>query len=284
VAKIGAGALSGSAAMLAEAAHSVADTTNQAFLLFSIGLSERPPDEAHPFGSGRERFLWTFVAAVGTFLAGAVFAIGWGVYELVNPPGAESEYAIPFAVLGLSLLAEGASWRRARRQTRQEAHREEMGFAEYVRVSRDPDVKMVLFEDSAALIGIALAAMGIGLQAITGVELWDPAASVAIGVLLVFIALWMARDARYMLVGAAARPDERRAIEEAIRGFPEIAEVRELLTLILGPNALLVAARVDLADDLDANRVEQVSDEIDARLREVVPDVAEVFVDATPPG
>ena len=284
VAKIGAGALSGSAAMLAEAAHSLADTTNQAFLLFSIGLSERPPDEAHPFGSGRERFLWTFVAAVGTFLAGAVFAIGWGIYELLNPPAPETQYAIPFSVLGLALLAEGASWRRARRQTGAEAQREGMQFADYVRASRDPNVKMVLFEDSAALIGIALAGLGIGLQAITGVAFWDPAASVAIGVLLVGIALWMARDAHYMLVGAAARPDERRAIEEAIREFPEIAEVRELLTLILGPNALLVAARVDLADDLDADRIERVSDEIDGRLREVVADVTEVFIDATPPG
>jgi cation diffusion facilitator family transporter len=269
--------------MLAEAAHSLADTTNQAFLLFSIGLSERPPDDNHPFGSGRERFLWTFIAAVGTFLAGAVFAIGWGVYELVNPPSGETSFVLPFAVLGLSLLAEGYSWLRARRQTGAEARREGLGFREYVRVSRDPNVKMVLFEDSAALLGIALAAVGIGLQAVTGVEFWDPLASVAIGLVLVFVAFWMARDARYMLVGAGARPDERAAIETALASFPEIAEVRELLTLILGPNALLVAARVDLADDLDADRVEAVSDEIDERLREVVPDVSEVFIDATPP-
>jgi cation diffusion facilitator family transporter len=275
---------SGSAAMYAEAAHSLADTTNQSFLLYSIGLSERPPDPAHPFGSGRERFLWTFVAAVGTFLAGAIFAIGWGVYELVNPPGGETEFVIPFAVLGLSLITEGVSWLRALRQTRREAGREKLGYLEYVRLSRDPNVKMVLFEDSAALIGIVLAAIGIGLQAITGVEFWDPAASVAIGILLIGVAFWMARDARYMLVGASARPDERARLEAALNSFPEVEEVRELLTLTLGPNALLVAARIDLADGLDADRIERVSDEIDARLREVVPDVSEVFVDATPPG
>jgi divalent metal cation (Fe/Co/Zn/Cd) transporter len=143
---------------------------------------------------------------------------------------------------------------------------------------------MVLFEDSAALIGILLAALGIGLQAITGVEFWDPAASIAIGVLLIVVAFWMARDARYMLTGAAARPDERLALERALIDFPEVQEVRELLTLILGPNALLVAARIDLADGLDADRIERVSDEIDGRLREVVPDVSEVFIDATPPG
>jgi cation diffusion facilitator family transporter len=283
VAKLAAGAISGSAAMLAEAAHSLADTTNQTFLLISIGLAERPPDAAHPFGSGRERFLWTFVAAVGTFLAGAVFAIGWGVYELFRPPAAEAEFVIPFAVLGLSLLTEGFSWLRAVRQTRREAREARLGYLDYVRMSRDPNVKMVLFEDSAALVGIVVAAIGIGLQAITGVEFWDPAASVAIGVLLIFVAFWMARDARYMLVGAAARPDERLALEEALSDFAEVQEVRELLTLTLGPNAILVGARIDLADGLDADRVENVSDEIETRLREVVPDVAEVFIDATPP-
>jgi cation diffusion facilitator family transporter len=282
-AKIVAGALSGSAAMYAEAAHSLADTTNQSFLLYSIGLSERPPDPEHPFGSGRERFLWTFVAAVGTFLAGAVFAIGWGIYEIIDPPGGEATFIVPFVVLGLSLLTEGFSWLRALRQTRSEARREKLGYLDYVRQSRDPNVKMVLFEDSAALIGIALAALGIGLQAITGVEFWDPAASVAIGVMLIFVAFWMARDARYMLVGASARPDERQRLEAALGEFPEVDEVRELLTLTLGPNALLVAARIGLADGLDADRVECLSDEIDARLHEVVDDVTEVFIDATPP-
>jgi cation diffusion facilitator family transporter len=269
--------------MLAEAAHSLADTTNQTFLLISIGLADRPPDEGHPFGAGRERFLWTFVAAVGTFLAGSIFAIGWGAYELVDPPGGEAEFILPFAVLGLSLLTEGFSWLRALRQTRAEAGRAGLGYLDYVRLSRDPNVKMVLFEDSAALIGIVLAALGIGLQAITGVEFWDPLASVAIGALLIIVAFWMARDARYMLVGAAARPDERRALETTLKEFPEVQEVRELLTLILGPNALLVGARIELADGLDADRIERVSDEIDARLREVVPDVSEVFIDATPP-
>jgi cation diffusion facilitator family transporter len=266
IAKIAAGVLSGSAAMFAEAAHSLADTANQTFLLISIGLSERPPDEAH------------------TFLAGSVFAIGWGIFELVHPGRAETEYLIPFVVLGLSLLTEGFSWLRAVRQTRREATEASLGYLDYVRMSRDPNVKMVLFEDSAALIGIVVAALGIGIQAITGIEFWDPAASVAIGLLLIGVAYWMARDARYMLVGAAARPDERLALERALVEFPEVQEVRELLTLTLGPNALLVGARIDLADGLDADRIERVSDEIDAKLREVVPDVTEVFIDATPPG
>lgn len=282
VAKLGGGLVSGSAAMYAEAAHSFADTVNQVFLFVSIGLSGREPTPSRPFGYGQERFLWAFVAAVGMFLAGAVFAIGWGVYELLVPPGAESEFLIPFAVLALAALAEGSSWMRALHQTRREAKEAGLSLPSYVRGSRDPNVKLVLLEDSAALVGIALAASGIGAQAITGTELWDPLASVAIGILLVAVATWMGRDVKHLLIGSAARPDERRLIEETIEEFPEVREVRELLTLVLGPKALLVAVRLNLDDSIDALQVERVCDEIDERLREAVGDVTEVFLDATP--
>jgi cation diffusion facilitator family transporter len=270
--------------MFAEAAHSLADTTNQGFLLISIALSGRAPTPGRPFGHGQERFLWTFMAAVGMFLAGAVFAIGWGVYELLVPPGGGTEFLIPFVVLGLSFLAEGTSWLRALRQTRREAAEAGMPVIAYARTSRDPNVKMVLFEDTAALVGIALAAAGLGTEALTGVELWDPLASVLIGLLLVAVAVWMARDAKHLLVGSSARPEEREKLEAAIESFAEVREVEELLTMILGPKALLVAARLDLVDGIDSGRVESLATEIDERLQEVVPDVTEVFLDPTPGG
>jgi cation diffusion facilitator family transporter len=282
VAKLFAGLVSGSAAMFAEAAHSLADTTNQSFLLISIALSGRPPTESRPFGHGRERFLWTFMAAVGMFVAGAVFAIGWGIFELLRPPSGDTEVLIPFVVLGLSFLAEGTSWLRALRQNRHEAREARIAPLDYARGSRDPNVKMVLFEDSGALIGVAIAAAGLGAKAITGSEFWDPLASVLIGMLLVVIAVYMARDAKHFLVGSSARPEERRKLELAIEDFPEVREVRELLTMILGPKALLVAARLDLEDGIDSSRVESLSSEIDRRLQEVVPDVTEVFLDPTP--
>jgi cation diffusion facilitator family transporter len=282
VAKLFGGLLSGSAAMFAEAAHSLADSTNQAFLLVSIALSGREPNPSRPFGYGQERFLWTFMAAVGMFLAGATFAIGWGVYELLVPPGSEGSVAIPLIVLGVAFAAEGTSWLRAYRQTRREAEEAEMPLLRYVRGSRDPNVKMVLFEDTAALVGVAIAALGISARAISGTEAWDPAASILIGLLLVSVAVWMGRDAKHLLIGSAARPEERRELEQEIESFEEVKEVRELLTLILGPKALMVAARVDLVDDIDSERVERLSTEIDERLREVVPDVTEVFLDATP--
>src|SRR3954447_13239515 len=282
VAKLGGGLLSGSAAMFAEAAHSLADTTNQAFLLVSIQLGRREPTPERPFGFGQERFLWTFMAAVGMFLAGSTFAIGFGAYELANHQGETEGFLVAYAILGLSFLAEGTSWVRAFRQTRTEAPADGKPVIAYARQNRDPNVKMVLFEDSAALIGLTLATAGIALNEITGATFWDPTASVLIGLLLVSVAFWMGRDAKHLLIGSAALPEEREAIERAIEEYDEVEEVRELLTMVLGPRALLVAARIDLRDDLEADQVEQISTEIDHRLREVVPDVTEVFLDATP--
>src|SRR5262249_47577905 len=157
----------------------------------------------------------------------------------------------------------GTSWLRAFRQTRREAREADRPFRAYVRESRDPNVKMVLFEDSAALIGVVLAALGIALNQITGSLVFDPAASVRFGLLLVSVAWWRGRDAKHLLVGSAAQPREREAIERTIEEFDEVRSVEELLTMVLGPNALLVAARVDLRDDVPAGRVEQVSSAID---------------------
>ena len=280
VVKLAGGLISGSTAMLAEAAHSVADTTNQAFLLLSIALGGRDPVPEQPFGYGQMRFLWTFMAAVGMFLAGAVFAIGYGVYELLSHEKATG-FAVAYITLAIALAAEGASWVRALRQVRREARESELPVLRYVRGSRDPNVKMVLFEDTAALVGIFLAFAGIAIDQITGSSVFDPVASIAIGVLLAAVAIWMGRDVSHLLIGAAARPEERDALERALMEFDEIDDVVELLTMVLGPNALLVAARVDLSDDLTPDQVEEVSDRIDQRLREVVPDVTEVFLDAT---
>jgi cation diffusion facilitator family transporter len=282
LAKLAGGMISGSAAMLAEAAHSVADTTDQCFLLVSIALGRREPDESRPFGHGQERFLWTFMAAIGMFLAGATFAIGFGAYELITGGGESEGFLVAYVILGVALVAEGTSWARAFRQTRREARESDRPLLRHARQSRDPNLKMVLFEDTVALIGLVLATVGIALNEVTGLLFWDPIASILIGLLLVSVALWMGRDAKHLLVGWAALPQEREAIEKVIEGYDEVTEVRELLTMVLGPNALLVAARIDLRDDLDGRQVERVSSEIDRQIREAVPDATEVFLDPTP--
>jgi cation diffusion facilitator family transporter len=282
VAQLAGGLVSGSSAMLAEAVHSIADTTNQSFLLVSIRLSGREPTPERPFGSGMERFLWTFVAAVGMFVAGAAFAIGYGVYQLLQGGSVEKGLIIAFAVLALAIVAEGTSWLRALRQTRAAAKADDKGLYEFVRGSRDPTTKLVLFEDSAALIGNLLAALGLGLSAITGIHVFDPIASILIGGLLVAVAMWMGRDAKDLLVGSSARPDEREEIERLVEEHEYVEDCYELLTLVLGPNSLLVAARVDLVDDVTGAQAEQLASELDERLSEAIPDITEVFIDPTP--
>jgi cation diffusion facilitator family transporter len=280
ITKLAGGVISGSAAMLAECVHSLADTVNQGFLLVSISLSTREPTADQPFGYGRARFLWTFMAAIAMFIAGATFAVGYGVYELVSG-GTSSGFLAAYVTLAIALIAEGSSWLRAVRQTRGEAREAQLSLITYVRGSRDPNVKMVLFEDTAALAGIALAFAGILIDQLTGSSVFDPAASIAIGVLLIGVAAWMGHDTSELLIGGAARPQERAALERAIDDFDQVENVVEMLTMVLGPNSLLVAARIDFADGLEDQEVEQVSEEIDHRLREVVPDVTEVFLDAT---
>jgi cation diffusion facilitator family transporter len=282
LAKLVGGLMSGSTALLAEAAHSLADTVNQGFLLASIALAGREPNERQPFGYGQQRFLWTFLAAVCMFVAGATFAIGYGIAQLIKGGESSGGYAVAWITLAIALAAEGTSFVRALRQTRGEAREAGKPLRRYLRESRDPSVKMVVFEDSAALAGIVIAAAGIGLDQATGASIWDPVASIVIGVLLVAVAVWMARDSGHLLLGASARPEERQEIERVLEASPAVVRVKELLTMVLGPSALLVAARVDLRDEHTADDWERAASALDRELRSAIPDVTEVFLDATP--
>jgi len=283
VAKLGAGLIGHSAAMLAEGAHSVADTMNQVFLLVSLSLGDRKPDEEHPFGYGKERFFWALLAAVFIFVSGALFSVFEGVRTLMGgSSGVETAFPVSYAVLGFSLLAEGASLYRAVFQVRGEARAAGKRLRVYLRQSSDPTVQTVLFEDSAAVTGVVLALVGVGLHHLTGDRAWEGTASVAIGILLAVVAYTLGRDTKGLLIGEAARPEQRRLLRDLIRAHPEVDAVLELLTMHLGPNALLVAVRLDLRDDLTAPEVEELSNRIDRELRQVVPDVTQVFLDATP--
>jgi len=276
------GVISGSTALLAEAAHSLADTTNQLFLLVSLRLGRRPPDDDHPFGHGQDRFLWAFMAAIFMFVGGAVFAIGYGIKELLAP-GEEGSFTVAWIVLGVCAVFEVISWVRAVRQTRQESRQAGLPFLRYIRQSREPTVKAVVFEDTAAVVGIAFAAAGIGLHQATGNPAWDAIGAIAVGLLLIGTAVALGRDIRGLLMGEAARPDERRRIEAVLARHDEFA-VLELFTIVLAPQALLVAARLDLRDDLPGHEVERLSSRVADELHEAVPDVRQVFLDPTLPG
>ena len=278
IVKLAAGLLGGSSAMLAEAAHSAADTTNQIFLLTSLSSSEREPDEQHPFGYGKERFLWSFMAAIFIFVSGSLFSFYQGVSELLEG-GEGGGWGYTYAALAAALVLEGTSLVRALRQTRNDAGR--AAVPRYVRTSRDPTTKTVVFEDSAAVTGVVIAALGVGLHQLTGKALFDAVGAILIGCLLAVVALGLWRDTRGLLIGESALPEEREKLRAVLERHDGVDDVVELLTMALGPSTLLVAARLDLADDQDSDHIEQVAREIDEELRRAVPAVRYVFLDPT---
>ena len=281
ITKLFAGLLAGSSAMLAESAHSVADTLNQGFLYTSLRRSERPPDRRHPFGYGNERYVWSLLAAFGIFVAGAGFSIFEGILTMTGHGGGGTTVWLAYAVLGLGAVLEGASWLRAFYQAKKETRENDRDLVEHVRKSPDVTFKTALFEDTAAMIGLALAAGGLAMRQITGSEFWDGLASALIGVLLVVLAFSIGRESMGLLIGRAADPAEQREIRAEILGAPGVTGVDELLTMHFGPEQLLVAAKVHFSDDISADEAEDVAGEIDRRLRERVPTVRHVFLDPT---
>jgi cation diffusion facilitator family transporter len=267
--------------LLAEAAHSVADTMNQVFLLVSLSLGARRPDEAHPFGYGKDRFFWAFMAATFIFVSGAVFSIFEGVHRLTQGDEEGGGYLAAYVVLAVSFVAEGVSFVRAVRQVKGEAGAVERSVRGYLRGSKDPTTKTVVTEDGAALLGLFIAGGGIALHQITGNVLWDGLASILIGVLLAVAAVLLGRDARGLLLGEAALPEQRDAIRHVIQAHDEVEAVLDLLTMHIGPQSILVAVRVDFRDDASGADIENVSTVIERELQIAVPGVTEVFLDAT---
>jgi len=280
VAKLVAGALSGSSAMLAEGAHSVADTANQAFLLTALKRSEKPADSKHPFGYGKERYFWSLLAAVGIFVLGAGFSVLEGVRALLHPEPVE-ELVVAYVVLGLSFLFEGTSWLKALMQLRREADNRHVGLFRHVLTSPDPTAKTVAFEDTAALIGIVLAAVGITLHAVTDSGVWDGVASILIGMLLVGVAAALGAQSKRNLIGEALPAATRDGIREVINESMGVDVLVELMTMRLGPDDVLVAARVDVEDDASGADLEQIADEVEHRIRDRYPEVRHFFLDPT---
>jgi cation diffusion facilitator family transporter len=215
------------------------------------------------------------------FLSGAVFSIGEGIERLVSGKATEGSPIVVYVVLVVSLIAEGISLARAVRQTRAQQRESGLPLMRYVRQSRDPTTKTVFTEDSVAVTGVLIALIGFSITEITGSPVGDAGGSIFIGLLLAGVAVALAKDTKGLLVGESARPEERAKLRDVLDGREEVVHVIDFRTLALGPTELLVAARVDLADDLDSSDVERVADEIDRELREAVPEVKEVFLDPT---
>jgi cation diffusion facilitator family transporter len=278
-AKVVGGLLSGSPALLSEAAHSVADSFNELFLLAAVARSRRTADARHPFGYGKERFFWSMLAAVAIFVTGACFSLYQGLHTLLGDANSEpSAFRVGFAVLGVAFAAEAISFARAVTQAVGEARRRGTALGDQLR-GGDPALRTVLAEDGAALIGVLLAAGGMAAHAATGSIAWEAAASLAIAVLLALIAFHLGRDSKDLLIGEAADPTLRQAAYRFLAEQPGIDTVVALLTMQLGPDSALLVARVDLADGFDSDGVEEASERVKAALRHEFPMFRQVYLD-----
>ena len=280
IGKLAAGLVTGSGALLAEAGHSAADTVNQVFLLLGLRLSEAVPDEDHPHGYGKEGFFWSFLAAIFIFVAGATFSVYEGVRTLAQNDvhhRSAVELAIGFGVLGMAFLFESVSFAIAVRELRRGAAKRGWGFFRYIRKSPDLTTKTVFWEDSAALVGLLLAALGLFVSELTGNEHWDGVAALGIGAVLAFVAVMLGLQSRSLLLGAAASPETRIAISASLRGFPEVREIVRLLTMQLGSHSVLVSGELAVQRHLTTEEIEDLLVRIDAQLEKDVPEVSETF-------
>lgn len=272
VAKAVGGLLSGSPALLSEAAHSVADSLNEIFLLASLKRSRKAPDSDHPFGYGKERYFWALLAAVGIFVMGGCFSVFQGVQALGSDENEGSTgYIVGLIVLAVALVAEGTSLTRALIQLR----------ASKKGAAQDPTLRTVLAEDSTAVLGVVLAMLGMALHWITGNIVWEASASFAIGALLVYIAYRLGSEARAQLIGETVDKETVRRIRGLLDEQPEIDNVAALLTMKLGLDSALVAARVDLSPGMDSERVELVCERIKRDVTRTWPEADQVFIDIT---
>jgi len=279
-AKLVAGLLSGSAAMLSEAAHSLADTVTEVFLFVALRRGSKPADEDHPFGYGKESYVWAFIAALFTFVGGAGFSIYHGIVTVIRGEHT-GEYLISYIVLAVSFVAEGTSFLKARRQVAGASRRWGISKRRFLRVSADTTFKAVYFEAAAALIGLLLAAAGLGLARLTGSEGCDGVASIAIGLLLLVVAAVLAYSNVTLLVGRAVPSAIREQIVADLRSIPVVTGVPTLLTMQVGPGDILVAAKVDFDAHVAGAEIEAASDEAERRLRDRYPGIRYVFLDPT---
>jgi cation diffusion facilitator family transporter len=273
--KFVAAAASGSAAMLSEAVHSLVDTVNEMLLLYGIARSARPPDHVHPLGYGRELYFWSFVVALLIFALGAGVSVYEGVDRLVHPKPIGQPYVI-FVVLAVSLAFEGASWLVGMRAFR--AAKRKLGWWEAFRRSKDPPTFIVVFEDSAAILGIFAAAAGTAAAILTGDGRWDGVASLAIALILAAVAGLLARESKELLIGERADPILSDAIMRTAAGIAGVCSANSIVTVQLAPHNVIATLSLDFFDYLRAPDIERAVVELEARIRSAHPEVSALFV------
>ncbi|MGI8667528.1 MAG: cation diffusion facilitator family transporter [Jatrophihabitans sp.] len=280
--KLAAGLITGSGALLSEAAHSAGDSTTELLLLTALRRSARPADRVHPFGYGKERYFWSLLAAVTILVSGAAFSIFQGLHTILGGHEDTDRIWINYPVLAIAFILEGASFRQAIGQVRGAAARGRRSVRSYIRDPEDPTVKSVVLEDSAALIGLIIAAAGVGLHQLTGAAFWDGAASLAIGVLLIVAAFALAQTCKGLLIGKQADLRLVREVASRLEQQPEIVDVVDVLTMMTGVDRILLCARVDFEDQISAAEVERACVRLDTDLRAEFGSLDEIFIQPVP--
>jgi cation diffusion facilitator family transporter len=280
--KLVAAILSRSTATLAEAVHSFADSGNQGLLLVGMHLASRPADSRHPFGRASERYFWPFVVALLLFSVGGAFAIFEGVDHLLHPepPGGNRAWSV--GVLGVSLLFEGLSFRVAFSEFRKLAGGH--GIARALLEARDPTIPLVLAEDATAMAGLVVALGAVLVSSVTGQAFWDPVGSVVIGALLCAVALLVAWITHGLLIGESAAPADQARALALTEAVPGVERVTQLLTMHLGPDVVVLAMKVAFSPALTVRDVEDVTNRVEIAVREALPQMRKIFVEADSQG
>ncbi|MEZ3181561.1 cation diffusion facilitator family transporter [Streptomyces pimonensis] len=276
VAKFVAFIFSGSSSMLAESVHSVADSGNQGLLLVGGKRAQRRATPQHPFGYGRERYIYAFLVSIVLFSVGGMFALYEG-YEKIKHPHELTNWYWPVGVLVFAIIAESFSFRTAIKESN--ALRGQRSWKEFIRHSKAPELPVVLLEDLGALVGLILALGGVGMALATGDSVWDGIGTLCIGVLLILIALVLAVETKSLLLGEAAGVEETRKIEAAVVDGDTVTRIIHMRTLHIGPEELLVAAKIAVRHDDTATEIASAIDAAESRIRDAVPIARMIYLE-----
>lgn len=276
--KFAAASITGSSAMLSEAIHSVVDTGNQGLLLWGMKRAARPADERHPFGYGMELYFWTFVVAILIFAIGAGVALYEGFHKLVAPVPIQRPM-VNYVVLVVAMGFEGAAWAVAFREFRRRKGAS-LGYFKAMQLSKDPTVFTVLFEDSAAMLGLLAALVGLLLAEVLGDPVYDALASLVIGVILACTATLLAYESKGLLIGEAASREVLSGIQRILGQERAILSINEVLTMHLGPRDVLLTMSLDFADSLSSGDVEDTISRLETRIKGKYPEIARIFIEA----
>ncbi|HZD51568.1 MAG TPA: cation diffusion facilitator family transporter, partial [Woeseiaceae bacterium] len=277
ISKFAAAAFTGSSAMVSEGIHSLVDTGNQALLLHGVRRSKEPPDDQFPFGHGKEVYFWSFIVAVLIFAAGAGLSIYEGIRHLLEPRTISHPLA-NYIVLALAFVFEGVSWTVALLEFNRTRGR--LGYFEAVRNGKDPTLFVVLFEDTAAMLGLIIALAGLAAAQLTGIAYFDGIASILIGVVLAAAAAWLAFETKSLLIGESASRRVIEGIRKLVLEFRDVKHINEILTMHMGPDFVLLNLAVKFSDDATASELEATVSNIEKRIKTDYPQVKRVFVEA----